>query len=47
MLSYIIGPVVLGFYGLFFAPILVVVGLTFANTALPRLLGADVGQAIE
>ena len=47
MLSYIIGPVVLGFYGLFFAPILVVIGLTFANTALPRLLGADVGQAIE
>jgi hypothetical protein len=39
--------VVLGFYGLFFAPILVVVGLTFANTALPRLLGADAGQAIE
>ncbi|MBB6646879.1 AI-2E family transporter [Halobellus ruber] len=41
MLSYTIGPVVLGFYGLFFAPILVVVGLTFANVALPRLLKAQ------
>jgi predicted PurR-regulated permease PerM len=41
MLAYIVGPVVLGFYGLFFAPILLVVGLTFANTALPRLLRAE------
>ena len=41
MLAYTLGPVVLGFYGLFFAPILLVVGLTFATTALPRLLGAD------
>ncbi|RLM53975.1 AI-2E family transporter [Halobellus sp. Atlit-31R] len=41
MLAYTLGPVVLGFYGLFFAPILLVVGLTFANTALPRLLGAS------
>jgi predicted PurR-regulated permease PerM len=41
MLSYTLGPVVLGFYGLFFAPIVLVVALTFANTALPRLLGAD------
>jgi len=41
MLAYTLGPVVLGFYGLFFAPILLVVGLSFANTALPRLLGAD------
>lgn len=40
MLAYTLGPVVLGFYGLFFAPIVLVVGLTFANTALPRLLGA-------
>jgi predicted PurR-regulated permease PerM len=40
MLAYTLGPVVLGFYGFFFAPILLVVGLTFANTALPRLLGA-------
>jgi predicted PurR-regulated permease PerM len=41
MLAYTLGPVVLGFYGLFFAPIVLVVGLTFANTALPRLLGAE------
>jgi predicted PurR-regulated permease PerM len=41
MLAYTLGPVVLGFYGLFFAPILLVMGLTFANTALPRLLGAE------
>ena len=41
MLAYTLGPVVLGFYGLFFAPILLVVGLTFADTALPRLLGVD------
>lgn len=41
MLAYIFGPVVLGFYGLFFAPIVLVLGLTFADTALPRLLGAD------
>lgn len=41
MLAYTLGPVVLGFYGFFFAPIVLVVGLTFANTALPRLLGLD------
>jgi predicted PurR-regulated permease PerM len=46
MLAYTLGPVVLGFYGLFFAPILLVVGLTFAQTALPRLLGADETDAI-
>ena len=40
MLAYTLGPVVLGFYGLFFAPVVLVVGLTFADTALPRLLGA-------
>jgi predicted PurR-regulated permease PerM len=41
MLAYILGPVVFGFYGLFFAPILLVLGITFSNTALPRLLGAE------
>jgi predicted PurR-regulated permease PerM len=41
MLAYTLGPVVLGFYGFFFAPILLVIGLTFADTALPRLLGAE------
>jgi predicted PurR-regulated permease PerM len=45
MLAYTLGPVVLGFYGLFFAPILLVIGLTFANTALPRLLGAEPATA--
>ncbi|MFO7926084.1 AI-2E family transporter [Natronomonas sp.] len=41
MLAYIFGPIVFGFYGLFFAPIILVLGLTFADTALPRLLGAE------
>ena len=41
MLAYIFGPVVFGFYGLFFAPILLALGITFAHTALPRLLGVD------
>jgi predicted PurR-regulated permease PerM len=41
MLAYILGPVVLGFYGLFFAPIVLVLSHTFADTALPRLLGAE------
>ncbi|RQH01209.1 AI-2E family transporter [Natrarchaeobius oligotrophus] len=43
MLAYIFGPIVFGFYGLFLAPIILVLGLTFADTALPRLLGADAG----
>jgi predicted PurR-regulated permease PerM len=47
MLAYTLGPVVLGFYGLFFAPIVLVVGLTFAHTALPRLLGADADDEEE
>jgi len=46
MLAYTLGPVVLGFYGLFFAPIILVVGLTFADTALPRLLGAGPDEGI-
>jgi predicted PurR-regulated permease PerM len=46
MLAYTLGPVVLGFYGLFFAPILLVVGLTFADTALPRLLGAEPDEGL-
>jgi predicted PurR-regulated permease PerM len=41
MLAYIFGPVVFGFYGLFFAPIVLALGITFAHTALPRLLGID------
>jgi predicted PurR-regulated permease PerM len=47
MLAYTLGPVVLGFYGLFFAPILLVVALTFADTALPRLLGAAPDEGDE
>jgi predicted PurR-regulated permease PerM len=47
MLAYTLGPVVMGFYGLFFAPILLVVGMTFANTALPRLLGASEPDGIH
>jgi len=44
MLAYIFGPVVFGFYGLFFAPIVLALGITFAHTALPRLLG---GESVE
>jgi len=40
MLAYILGPILFGFHGLFLAPIILVLGLTFATTALPRLLGA-------
>jgi predicted PurR-regulated permease PerM len=47
MLAYTLGPVVLGFYGLFFAPIVLVIGLTFAQTALPRLLGAQEDEGIS
>jgi predicted PurR-regulated permease PerM len=47
MLAYTLGPVVLGFYGLFFAPIVLVVALTFANTALPRLLGAEPEEGLH
>jgi len=41
MLAYIFGPVVFGFHGLFLAPIVLVLALTFADTALIRLLGGD------
>jgi predicted PurR-regulated permease PerM len=41
MLAYIFGPVVFGFHGLFLAPIVLVLALTFADTALLRLLGAE------
>ncbi|GAB3323746.1 AI-2E family transporter [Haloplanus rallus] len=41
MLAYIFGPVIFGFYGLFFAPVVLALGVTFAHTALPRLLGGD------
>ena len=38
-LAYTLGPVVLGFYGLFFTPVVLVVLLSFVQEALPRLLG--------
>lgn len=41
MLAYIFGPVVFGFHGLFLAPIVLVLVVTFGQTALPRLLGAE------
>ena len=41
MLAYIFGPVVFGFHGLFLAPIVLVLALTFADTALLRLLGVE------
>lgn len=39
MLAYIFGPTVFGFYGLFFAPIVLVLALTFAHETLPRIVG--------
>ena len=47
MLAYIFGPVVFGFHGLFLAPIILVLALTFANTALLRLLGVEPEPAPE
>lgn len=41
MLAYIFGPLVFGFYGLFLGPIILVLVLTFAQTAVPQLLGAE------
>ncbi|MFC7186212.1 AI-2E family transporter [Halorubrum yunnanense] len=45
MLAYIFGPVVFGFHGLFLAPIVLVLALTFASTALVRLLGGNPDEA--
>jgi predicted PurR-regulated permease PerM len=44
MLAYIFGPTLFGFYGLFFAPIVLVLALTFADVALPYVLGVDEEQ---
>ncbi|MEF8806670.1 AI-2E family transporter [Natronomonas sp.] len=41
LLAYIFGPIIFGFYGLFLAPILLVLALTFVDVALPPLLGAE------
>lgn len=45
MLAYIFGPVVFGFHGLFLAPIILVLALTFGDTALIRLLGGGTEEA--
>ncbi|MDX1747693.1 MAG: AI-2E family transporter [Halobacteriales archaeon] len=37
LLAYTLGPVIFGFYGLFLAPIILVVCMTFADTALPSI----------
>lgn len=42
MLAYIFGPLVFGWYGLFLGPLLLVVGVHFAEIVLPELL--DRGQ---
>ena len=47
MLAYIFGPVVFGFHGLFLAPIVLVLVLTFGDTALPRLLGVEPEEPAE
>lgn len=44
MLAYIFGPTVFGFYGLFFAPIVLVLTLVFADVVLPHLLGVEKNQ---
>jgi predicted PurR-regulated permease PerM len=44
MLAYIFGPTVFGFYGLFFAPIVLVLTITFAHETLPRVVGSDAEQ---
>jgi predicted PurR-regulated permease PerM len=41
LLAYIFGPIIFGFYGLFLAPIILVLALTFAEVALPPLVGGD------
>lgn len=41
LLAYIFGPIIFGFYGLFLAPIILVLALTFADVALKPLLGAE------
>jgi predicted PurR-regulated permease PerM len=44
MLAYILGPVVFGFHGLFLAPIVLVLALTFANTALMHVGDDDTDE---
>lgn len=41
MLAYIIGPLFFGFHGLFLAPLILLLGVTFFYNVLPYLLGGD------
>lgn len=43
MISYIVGPVVFGFYGLFLVPILLVLASNAATILLPYVLGSQTG----
>lgn len=47
MLAYIFGTVVWGFYGLFLAPIVLVLSLTFVYVVLPFLAGEDVPPSLR
>ncbi len=47
MLAYIFGTVVFGFYGLFLAPIVLVLGLTFIYVVLPYVAGEDVPAGLH
>lgn len=40
MLSYIVGPLLFGWYGLFLGPLLLILGIHFARLVLPELLHA-------
>jgi predicted PurR-regulated permease PerM len=41
MLAYIIGPLFFGFHGLFLAPLILLLGVTFFYNVLPYLLGGE------
>lgn len=47
MLAYIFGTVVWGFYGLFLAPIILVLGLTFVYIVLPFLAGEELPPSLR
>jgi predicted PurR-regulated permease PerM len=47
MLAYVFGTVVWGFYGLFLAPIVLVLSLTFVYVVLPFLAGEDVPPSLR
>lgn len=45
MLAYIFGPIVFGFHGLFLAPLILLLGVTFFYNVLPHLMDAETGRA--